>query len=85
MNDTAPVSLTPGETRIVQGLRGIADSSLRYRFEELLVRLTDYVRDPRCAEIQADGVPCPTPDRDCHFCLKIDELIESIRGSMRQS
>ena len=82
MNDTAPVSLTPGETRIVRSLREIADSSLRYRFEELLIQLTEYVRDPQCAEVQADGVPCPTPDRDCYFCLKIDELIESIRSSM---
>jgi hypothetical protein len=82
MNDTSPVSLTPSEYKIVQGLREIPDSSLRYRLEEALVELTDFVRDPQCGEIQADGVPCPTPDRDCHICLKIDELIAMVRSAI---
>ena len=85
MNDMGHVSLTPSEYKIVQGLREIPDSALRYRLEEALVQLTDFVRDPHCAETQADGVPCPTPDQDCHLCLKVNELIEMVRSSIPRS
>jgi hypothetical protein len=73
------VKLNPEEWKLVAGLRDIPSSPLRDLMQEMIVALVDYVREPRCAEIQANGVPCETPAADCEQCLKVKELLFTLR------
>ena len=60
-------------------LSGFALERVVRRF---VLQLTDFVREPRCPEVQADGVPCDTPDADCEQCLKIQELLNSLHNAL---
>jgi hypothetical protein len=79
------VKLNPEEWKLVAGLRDIPSSPLRDLMQEMMVALVDYVREPRCAEIQADGVPCETPAADCEQCLKVKELLFTLRRGIAKA
>jgi len=53
-----PVTLTPAELRMITTLRNMPESPLRDRVNRLLEDLLAFARNPRCHELQADGVPC---------------------------
>ncbi|MGD1146320.1 MAG: hypothetical protein ABR961_00040 [Thermoanaerobaculaceae bacterium] len=73
------VKLTPEEWSLISGLRDIPPSPLRDLMHEMMTALVDYVREPRCAEMQADGVPCSSPTADCEQCLKVQQLLKTLR------
>lgn len=73
------VKLNPEEWRLVAGLRDIPPSPLRELMHELMMSLVEYVREPRCAELQADGVPCESPAADCEQCVRVKELLFTLR------
>jgi hypothetical protein len=79
------VKLNPEEWRLVAGLRDIPPSPLRDLMHEMMMTLVDYVREPRCPEIQADGVPCETPAADCEQCLKVKELLYTLRRGVARA
>jgi hypothetical protein len=49
---------------------------------EMMTALVDYVREPKCAEMQADGVPCSSPTADCEQCLKVQTLLTTLRHGL---
>ena len=79
------VKLNPEEWKLVAGLRDSPSSPLRDLMQEMIVALVDYVREPRCAEIQADGVPCETPAADCEQCLRVKELLFTLRRGIAKA
>jgi hypothetical protein len=74
--------LNADEWRFIQALRDMPASALRDRVWELLVELTDLVRDPRCPEVQADGVPCANAHGSCDQCVQVTGLIERLRTGL---
>jgi hypothetical protein len=77
--DEVNVKLTDAEWRLIAGLRDIPPSPLRDLMHTMVAELLAYVREPKCTEIQADGVPCETPAADCEQCLKVKQLLLSLR------
>jgi hypothetical protein len=77
--ETVRVKLNPEEWRLVSGLREIPASPLRELMHELMLGLIDYVREPRCPELQADGAPCESAAADCEQCLKVKSLLATLR------
>jgi hypothetical protein len=73
------VTLTPEEWKLVSALRGIPESPLKERLDALLGELTKFAADPKCAESQADGVPCTNTNMDCDSCRKVTDLIDFLR------
>jgi hypothetical protein len=73
------VALTAEEWRLVSDLRTIPASALKTRVLGLFAAVLDFSREPRCAEAQADGVPCETPDGSCEQCLHVEGLLEALR------
>ena len=73
------VKLSPEEWKVISGLREIPPSPLRDLMNEMVTALLEYVREPRCAEMQADGVPCATPDADCEQCRRLKEVLQTLR------
>jgi hypothetical protein len=83
--ETVKVRLNPDEWKLIAGLRDIPPSPLLELTHELMMALIDYVRDPHCPELQADGAPCETPAADCEECRKVKELLFTLRSGMARS
>jgi len=73
------VRLTPDEWQLIAGLRDIPPSPLRDLMNQMMTALVEYVREPKCAEMQADGVPCTSPTADCEQCVKVQRLLTTLR------
>jgi hypothetical protein len=76
------VKLDPDEWKLVAGLRDIPPSPLRDLMHEMMISLVDYVREPKCPELQADGAPCEAPTADCEQCVRVKELLVTLRRGM---
>jgi hypothetical protein len=73
------VSLTGEEWKLVSALRAIPPSLLREKTMAAVEALVDYAREPKCSEMQADGVPCETVTALCEQCLHVTWLVDSLR------
>lgn len=81
-NTEIRVALSERELRLIAALRELPDSPLRELVHELFDSLVSYVREPRCPEMQADGVPCDRPDTDCEQCRHIRGMLENLRAGL---
>ncbi len=79
------VQLSSDEWNLISGLREIPASPLRDLMREMMAALVEYVREPKCAEMQADGVPCTSPAADCEQCQKVHQLLMTLRHGMTQA
>ena len=75
--------LRPEERKLVLALRSIPESPLRARLLALVGELCDFVAEPCCAELQADGAPCTSAQAACDQCRKLTELLEGLRGRLQ--
>lgn len=66
--EPTPMLLDAFEVRLVTTLRNMPDSPLKERVHALLERVMEFARNPRCPELQADGVPCERAEADCDQC-----------------
>ena len=75
-----PITLTvsPAEARMITTLRNMPESPLRDRVHRLLEDLLAFARNPRCHELQADGVPCENPEADCDQCQVVLAMLETM-------
>lgn len=85
MSGTSPVVLSPDEQKLLWTLREIPPSRLRDLMTVLVGELCDFVAAPGCAEMQADGVPCPTTDVSCDECRKLTLILEGLRSRLHAS
>ena len=76
--------LTDREWHMIARLREVPEGRIRELLFEFLGQLTDFVQEPRCAEVQADGVPCGTVSTDCAECLAVKEMLETLRSSVQK-
>lgn len=75
-----PITLTvsPAEYQMVITLRDMPPSPLRDRVQRLLTELLAFARNPRCHELQADGVPCTNAEADCDQCQTVLAMLEGL-------
>ncbi len=85
MNGEQMLPLTLEEQKLLLALREIPPSRLRDLMTTLVSELADFVADPQCAEMQADGAPCPTTDVSCDECPKLIGVQEGQRGRLQPS
>jgi hypothetical protein len=85
MNGEQFLPLTLEEQKLVLALREIPPSRLRDLMTALVSELADFVANPQCAEMQADGAPCPTTDVSCDECRKLTFVLEGLRGRLQAS
>ena len=76
------VRLSDEEWQVVAGLRDIPESPLRAITYEMMLALVEYAREPKCAEMQADGVPCASATADCEQCVKVRGLLHVLRRGL---
>ena len=63
MSGDTLLPLSPDEQKLSLALREIPPSRLRDLMTALVGELADFVAAPGCAEMQADGAPCPSTRR----------------------
>jgi hypothetical protein len=76
---TVSIALTEGERKIIAALRELPQGQAQELLQEVLDQLVSFVRDPHCAEMQADGVPCAAPSSDCEQCARLKEILAGLR------
>jgi hypothetical protein len=75
--------LSPEERKLLLALREIPPSRLRDLMTTLIGELAEFVAEPSCAEMQADGAPCATTDASCDECRKLTTILEGLRGRLQ--
>ena len=74
--------LSSKEWRLIEGLRELPSEALRTRLTEVMGSMLDFVRDPACAEKQADGVPCDCTALACEDCQEVLAVLRGIERSV---
>ena len=82
---TLPVGLTAEEAKLVRALRALPESPLRDLMKTLVSELADFVAQPSCPELQADGAPCPTAETACDECRRVSSILEGLRNRLHGS
>ena len=77
--------LSSEEQKLLRALREIPPSRLRDLLTTLVTELADFVAEPSCAEMQADGAPCVTSDAACDECRKLTSILEGLRSRLQAS
>jgi hypothetical protein len=85
MSGQGLIPLSRNEQKLLLALREIPPSRLRDLMTTLVGELCDFVAAPGCAEMQADGVPCPTTDVSCDECRKLTSILEGLRRRLHES
>ena len=75
---TVPATLTAEEWELISTLRAMPPSPLKTRVASLISELIEFIRDPRCAEMQGDGVPCDNVSTACEQCAHVAEMLDSM-------
>ena len=82
--DPVTVTLAKHEWDFIAALRDIPQGQLKTLLEELLQRLVEFVREPTCPDVQADGVPCASPAADCEQCVRVRGVLELLRRDLQR-
>ena len=82
MAQATSVLLSANEHELLSALREIPDGSMKTRLETFLVELTNFVSNPGCAQMQADGIPCDDASADCEECLTIDQMLKTLKSTL---
>ena len=83
MDDTRDMPITailsPAEWRLIAAVREIPlGSPLRMKVSELLDELVRFVEDPKCPEMQGDGVPCEEVHGECAQCGHVGDMLDGM-------
>jgi hypothetical protein len=76
--DAIDVKLGADEWALIRALRAVPDGPLKARVLAFIDALLVFVREPRCAGMQGDGVPCGTADAQCDECLQVAALVDEL-------
>lgn len=82
MTERTSILVTATEKKILASVRGLPEGNLKRKLESFLVDLTVFVREPKCCQVQADGIPCESVQADCEQCMKVDELIANLQRAL---
>ncbi len=73
------------EALLIQRLRDELPPDAQARFFREFDRLLTLAAEPRCAEAQADGVPCGTAQSDCEDCGRALAWLARMRAEIAKT
>ncbi len=76
------VTLSAAEWRLISSLRDIPDSALKAALDEVLLTAVELVREPKCSQVQADGVPCGRAAADSESCVRITGVLGAVKKQL---
>lgn len=81
-DDEVTIAVRRDEWALLAALRDLPDSRARQLATEIIREVLDAAREPHCAEMQADGVPCPTAANDCASCRQLEATLGALRRAI---
>lgn len=78
------VELDATEWKLVRTLRELPPGPLRDRAFALAGELAAFASDPRCNEVQGDGVPCASVHASCECCREVTGLLDQATDILRR-
>lgn len=79
MTELRSIMVDEKEMKILSSLREMPEGKLKDLHGAFLLELSDFLLEPKCAQVQADGYPCGSSSADCESCLKLEELLSTLR------
>jgi len=76
-------TLDDRELSLIWALRDLPEGRLRADLLALLDEFLSFAQDLRCAQMQADGVPCPSAHTACDECQRVLARLDRIRAAVR--
>ncbi len=73
------------EALLIQRLRDELPRDAQARFFREFETLLTLAAEPRCAEAQADGVPCGSAQNDCEECGRALAWLSRLRAEIAKS
>ena len=73
------------EALLIERLRADLPRDAQERFFQEFDHLLTIAAEPRCAEAQADGVPCATGESDCEACGRALAWLERLRAQIAKT
>jgi len=73
------------EARLVRDLTEALPAEARTIFFRQLDDLLGLLAEPKCAECQADGVPCPHVGVSCELCGRATQWVHDLREAIARS
>lgn len=73
------------EQRLVQNLRAALPVEAQTIFFRQFDELLGLLAEPRCADCQADGVPCPHVSVSCEECGRALTWVRDLRNAIARS
>lgn len=73
------------EALLIRRLRDALPADTRAGFFREFDELLCIAADPRCAEAQADGVPCGTADSNCEDCGRAIAWLARLRAEIAKA
>lgn len=73
------------EARLVRDLTEALPVEARTIFFRQLDDLLGLIAEPKCAEYQADGVPCPVVGVSCELCGRATQWVHDLREAIARS
>ena len=73
------------EARLVRDLTEALPAEARTIFFHRLDELLAVCAEPKCAEYQADGVPCPVVGVSCELCGRATQWVRDLREAIARS
>ena len=73
------------EARLVRDLTEALPVDARTVFFRQLDELLGLIQEPKCAEYQADGVPCPVVGVSCELCGRATQWVRDLREAIARS
>ena len=83
MSALVAAGLSPEEAKLVLALRAVPESRLRELMTTLVSELADFVANPACPELQADGAPCASVEGACAECNRVSAILEGLRRRLQ--
>lgn len=76
------ITVTREEWALLAALRDLPHSQARELAGQVIREVLEVAREPRCAQMQADGVPCPTASNECAQCRQLEAALTALRQAM---
>jgi hypothetical protein len=77
------VELDEKEWKLVSLLRDLPEGPLRERVRSVVDALVGFASDPKCNEVQGDGVPCGSVHSACDGCDEVTGILDEAAEKLR--
>lgn len=81
-HESVTISVNREEWALIAALRDLPNTRARQLATQIIQEVLEVAGAPHCAELQADGAPCPTANNDCAQCVCLEDALAALHGAL---